>query len=732
MARKGPLGKIWLAAHWDKKLTKTQIFSTDITESVDQILSPEDPLALRVSGHLMLGIVRIYSRKVKYLMTDCTEAMWKIKMAFRPGNVDLPEAAMIAAPVSIDDARYFGGGQADIDMPELADTAFAQNMLTQYDELRAARGRSRQSVSSNVSGDENSVNYGGYDANSMYDDTYYYGASPSGNSNLAMRSPSFGDNYGDDQISGAKRKKGSKGSLDDSRLAPSGLLDIPDHILGSGGSRRMSNVSEIDVVRGARTRSTLSDAARLSIMSHASKGRSSAGNDLSMHANDNDDVLPAFDDNMGVGGMEFETLGFDEQVQEHDQDQYQYDNEPPVDMEQSQGGMDVGAGTVGLDEFNQSQAQSLPGTRRSSLASQRLSAVLDDEVLLGRYDEQEAVAVAAAEKEAVELAKKKTRKATNKPAKRTKAGGKGGSTGLISKDIELTNASIKEFLGDTKPILRSSSRRDRFTRRIAGASAEEQDTDKAFREMCFDESETAAAVGFGGAGMTAEQRLETPGIMVGGAGLCQELREVYGMCMHGPEVDTPLGFPVNYVPRAQFDADVTALSSSGSGSVRSSSVGAGGRASMMSDIDIDPTRYGDDGDGMLASGSRHRLSELSLGHGGRDASFHDGDLPKDLGIHVDTSRTSMGGYDGGAEFDQYNEYPDEQAPPESMDYPETQYDDQGIGQDHQEDDVQGAKSKGISPFGATNANEVSFEEDVSKFNLTCLDFCFLSTIAHFV
>lgn len=74
------MGKIWLAAHWDKKLTKTQIFSTDITESVDKILSPTDPLALRVSGHLMLGIVRIYSRKVKYLMTDCTEAMWKIKM----------------------------------------------------------------------------------------------------------------------------------------------------------------------------------------------------------------------------------------------------------------------------------------------------------------------------------------------------------------------------------------------------------------------------------------------------------------------------------------------------------------------------------------------------------------------------------------------------------------------------------------------------------------------------
>ena len=51
---------------------------------VDNILNPAQPLALRVSGHLMLGVVRIYSRKVKYLMSDCTEAMWKIKMVRYP------------------------------------------------------------------------------------------------------------------------------------------------------------------------------------------------------------------------------------------------------------------------------------------------------------------------------------------------------------------------------------------------------------------------------------------------------------------------------------------------------------------------------------------------------------------------------------------------------------------------------------------------------------------------
>ncbi|CAB4067838.1 SCC1 [Lepeophtheirus salmonis] len=44
-----------------------------------------------------LGVVRIYSRKAKYLLADCNEAFVKIKMAFRPGVVDLPETNREAA-----------------------------------------------------------------------------------------------------------------------------------------------------------------------------------------------------------------------------------------------------------------------------------------------------------------------------------------------------------------------------------------------------------------------------------------------------------------------------------------------------------------------------------------------------------------------------------------------------------------------------------------------------------
>lgn len=54
LAKKGPLARIWLAAHWDKKLTKAHVFETNIEKSVEGIMQPKVKLALRTSGHLLL------------------------------------------------------------------------------------------------------------------------------------------------------------------------------------------------------------------------------------------------------------------------------------------------------------------------------------------------------------------------------------------------------------------------------------------------------------------------------------------------------------------------------------------------------------------------------------------------------------------------------------------------------------------------------------------------------
>ncbi|KAF7980796.1 hypothetical protein HWV62_36873 [Athelia sp. TMB] len=92
LSRRGPLAKVWLAAHMERKLSKTQTLQTDIEQAADAIMGQEvEVMALRLSGQLLLGVVRIYSRKAKYLLDDCNEALLKIKMAFRPGVVDMTE-----------------------------------------------------------------------------------------------------------------------------------------------------------------------------------------------------------------------------------------------------------------------------------------------------------------------------------------------------------------------------------------------------------------------------------------------------------------------------------------------------------------------------------------------------------------------------------------------------------------------------------------------------------------
>lgn len=277
LAKKGPLGKIWLAAHFDKKLTKNQIFTTDIEESVNSILNPAAPLALRVSGHLMLGIVRIYSRKVRYLMSDCTEAMWKIKLAFRPGNVDLLTDTQAVTAAMIDDPRLYGHYQDELDYPELADMPFPQSMLTHYDTLKAARGQV-------ISSDRTSMMTDDYeDFNNR--DTYY--VSPS-------RSSVQKDN--------------------------STLINIPSGVIpGEQRSRessisKTSRISDVEIMRGDYSRGSIS-LNRTSI--------SSMGGGVAMQF---DDEIPAYQEQDVAYGTDY--------APEIEND-YNYGNDyQPVDYQQ--------------------------------------------------------------------------------------------------------------------------------------------------------------------------------------------------------------------------------------------------------------------------------------------------------------------------------------------------------------------------------------------------------------
>ncbi|EGO00064.1 hypothetical protein SERLA73DRAFT_52994, partial [Serpula lacrymans var. lacrymans S7.3] len=118
LSRRGPLAKVWLAAHMERKLSKTQTLQTDIEQAADAIMGQEvEVMALRLSGQLLLGVVRIYSRKAKYLLDDCNEALLKIKIAFRPGIVDMTEDQLAVNRNAI--TLQSGGFDLDALLPDI-------------------------------------------------------------------------------------------------------------------------------------------------------------------------------------------------------------------------------------------------------------------------------------------------------------------------------------------------------------------------------------------------------------------------------------------------------------------------------------------------------------------------------------------------------------------------------------------------------------------------------------
>lgn len=100
LQKTGPLARVWLSANLERKLSKTHILQSDLGESIEAIITPSQaPMALRLSGQLLLGVVRIYSRKARYLLDDCNEALMKIKMV-REGCVPPPRSRRVANTVA--------------------------------------------------------------------------------------------------------------------------------------------------------------------------------------------------------------------------------------------------------------------------------------------------------------------------------------------------------------------------------------------------------------------------------------------------------------------------------------------------------------------------------------------------------------------------------------------------------------------------------------------------------
>ncbi|XP_010032394.2 sister chromatid cohesion 1 protein 3 [Eucalyptus grandis] len=115
LGRKGPLGTVWCTAHLQQRLKKSHDTSTDILKTVEYIMFPEVPIALRMSGHLLLGVVRIYSKKVDYLFHECNIILTGLSKVFAPVELNLPEDTRQAPVQSITLPNTFELDAMDLD-----------------------------------------------------------------------------------------------------------------------------------------------------------------------------------------------------------------------------------------------------------------------------------------------------------------------------------------------------------------------------------------------------------------------------------------------------------------------------------------------------------------------------------------------------------------------------------------------------------------------------------------
>lgn len=44
-------------------------------------------MALRLSGQILLGVVKIYWRKARYLLDDCSDALMRVKVVWPFNNI---------------------------------------------------------------------------------------------------------------------------------------------------------------------------------------------------------------------------------------------------------------------------------------------------------------------------------------------------------------------------------------------------------------------------------------------------------------------------------------------------------------------------------------------------------------------------------------------------------------------------------------------------------------------
>ena len=83
LSKRGPLGTIWLAGVYLRKLSKHAVLSSDLSLMCSNVEQPPVPLALPTQSTLLKGVVNIENKKAHYLLGPTNSAQQRTAAAQR-------------------------------------------------------------------------------------------------------------------------------------------------------------------------------------------------------------------------------------------------------------------------------------------------------------------------------------------------------------------------------------------------------------------------------------------------------------------------------------------------------------------------------------------------------------------------------------------------------------------------------------------------------------------------
>lgn len=128
ISRDGPLHLVWIASYLESRLKKGDVEKVNIPWSVEQVeeFVGSHPLALRYTGPMLYGIVRIHDRKVKYLLQDANHAQAQLRALGTPGKIEHMHAAVVDLPADANKAPFGAITLLDDEALLLGNTSDAQ------------------------------------------------------------------------------------------------------------------------------------------------------------------------------------------------------------------------------------------------------------------------------------------------------------------------------------------------------------------------------------------------------------------------------------------------------------------------------------------------------------------------------------------------------------------------------------------------------------------------------